>query len=79
MDSDSTTWVNFIRRDSIKGAVRAWQPRGLAEGDMVKMGVSRLPWYIVKDKQGKDKYTGDDLKEAVKAFRKVMGKEEKNP
>lgn len=75
MDSDSTTWVNFIRRDSIKGGVRAWQPRGLADGDMVKMGVARLPWYIVKDKQGKDKYTGDDLKEAVKAFRKIMGKE----
>lgn len=74
MDSDSITWANFIRRDSIKGGVRAWQPRGLVEEDMVKMGVSRLPWFIVKDKQGKVTYGGGDLKDAVKAFRKIMGK-----
>lgn len=76
MDSDSITWVNFIRRDSIKGGVRAWQPRGLAEEDMVKMGVARLPWFIVKDKQGKESYSGGELKEAVKTFRKIMGKEQ---
>ncbi len=74
MDSDSTTWVNFIRRDSIKGGVRAWQPRGLVEDDMVKMGVARVPWYVVKDKLGKETYSGNELKEAVKSFRKIMGK-----
>ena len=65
------TWINAIRRDSLKGAVRAWQPRGVGEGDMVKMGVTRLPWFIVKDKTAKETYSGDDLKEAVAAFRKV--------
>ncbi len=74
MDSDSMTWVNAIRRDSLKGAVRAWQPRGLAEDVVVKMGVTRLPWFIVKDKQGKETYAGDDLKKAVTAFRKEMNK-----
>lgn len=74
MDSDSMTWINAIRRDSLKGTVRAWQPRGLAEGDMVKMGVTRLPWFIVKDKTAKETYSGDDLKKAVAAFRKVAGK-----
>ncbi len=73
MDSDSMTWINAIRRDSLKGAVRAWQPHGMAGEDMVKMGVSRLPWYIVKDNKGKETYAGDDLKKAVSAFRKVMG------
>ena len=77
MDSDSTTWVNAIRRDSLKGAVRAWQPRGVAEGNMVKMGVTRLPWFIVKDNKGKETYAGDDLKEAVAAFRKEMNKNKK--
>ena len=77
MDSDSSTWVNAIRRDSLKGAVRAWQPRGVAEDDMVKMGVARLPWYIVKDNKGKETYAGDDLKEAVAAFRKEMKKSKK--
>ena len=76
MDSDSTTWVNFIRRDSINGGVRAWQPRGLAEESMVRMGVARLPWFVVKDKHGKETYGGDDLKESVKAFKKEMDKKE---
>lgn len=74
MDSDSVTWVNFIRRDSIKGGIRGWEPRGLAEEDIVKLGVARVPWFVVKDKQGKETYSGDELKEAVKAFRKIMGK-----
>ena len=76
MDSDSMTWVNAIRRDSLKGVVRAWQPRGIAEEDMVKMGVTRLPWLIVKDKGGKETYAGADLKDASDAFRKAMGKPE---
>lgn len=73
MDSDSMTWVNAIRRDSIKGGVRAWQPRGIAEDNMVKMGVTRVPWFIVKDKKGKETYSGDDMKKAESAFRKEMG------
>ena len=74
MDSDSSTWSTAIKRDSLKGVVRAWQPRGVAEGDMVRIGVTRLPWFIVKDKTGKETYSGSDLKEAVGAFRKVAGK-----
>lgn len=74
MDSDSITWVNAIRRDSLKTMVRAWQPRGIAEASMVKMGVTRLPWYVVKDKDASEMYAGDDLKEALDAFRKLMGK-----
>lgn len=74
MDSDSTTWVNAIRRDSLKGMTRAWQPRGLAEGSMVRLGVRRLPWFVVKDKDAKEAYAGSDIKEATAAFRKLMGK-----
>lgn len=74
LDSDSLTWINVIRRDSLKGVVRAWQPRGIVEENMVKLGVTRLPWFIVKDKAAMETYAGDDLKEAVGAFRKLMGK-----
>ena len=74
MDSDSITWVNAIRRDSVKGVVRAWVPRGVVEEDMVRMGVTRLPWYIVKDKAAKEVYAGDDLAVATAAFRKLMGR-----
>lgn len=76
MDSDSITWINAIRRDSLKGAVRAWEPRGVAGEDMVKLGVARLPWFIVKDNKGKETYSGDDVKEAISAFRKEMDKKE---
>ena len=74
MDSDSLTWVNAIRRDSLDGMTRAWQPRGLAEGLMVRLGVRRLPWFVVKDKDAKEAYAGSDIKEATAAFRKLMGK-----
>ncbi len=77
MDSDSTTWINAIRRDSLKGAVRAWQPRGLSEEEMSKMGVARVPWYVVKDSKGKETYGGDDIKKAMAAFRKEMDKKDK--
>lgn len=78
MDSDSITWVNAIRRDSVKGVVRAWVPRGVVEEDMVMMGVTRLPWYIVKDKGAKEAYAGEDLADATAAFRKLMGKPDPN-
>lgn len=76
LDSDSMTWAGVIRRDSLKGVVRAWQPYGLSDENMVKLGVTRIPWFIVKDKNGKEMYAGDDIKEAVAAFRKEMDKKD---
>lgn len=76
VDTDSMAWVNTIRRDSIKGAVRAWEPRGIAEANMVKLGVTRLPWFIVKDKKGKEIYAGDGLKDALSSFREEMNKKD---
>lgn len=76
VDTDSMTWISAIRNDSLKGAVRAWQPKGIAEEEMLRLGVIRVPWIIVKDKDGKETYSGDDLKEAVSAFRKEMDKKE---
>lgn len=74
VDTDSMTWIGAMRRDSITGVIRAWQPKGFAEEEMVKLGVMRLPWIIIKDKDGKETYAGDDLKEATSAFRKEMKK-----
>ncbi|MDE6636750.1 MAG: hypothetical protein K2K32_00785 [Muribaculaceae bacterium] len=76
LDSDSMTWAGIIRRDSLKGVVRAWQPYGVADENMVRLGVTRIPWFIVKDKNGKESYAGDDIKDAVAAFRKEMDKKE---
>lgn len=74
VDTDSMTWISSMRRDSITGVIRAWQPKGIAEEDMVKLGVRQLPWIIIKDKDGKETYSGDDLKKATAAFRKEMKK-----
>ena len=79
VDSDSMTWMGAIRRDSLKGVVRAWQPYGLGEDDMIKLGVTRLPWYIVKDKNGRESYAGSDIEAAVSAFRKEMDRKDPKP
>lgn len=77
MDSDSMTWAGAIRRDSLKGVVRAWQPHGVAAEDMVRMGVVRLPWFVVKDKTSQEIYAGGDVKDAVSAFRRIAGKRDR--
>lgn len=72
VDTDSLAWVNSIRRDSLEGMIRAWMPGGIADPDMVRLGVTRVPWYVVKGKGGSVSYEGDDLGKAVEAFRKAM-------
>lgn len=68
MESDSLNWRRYLRRDSIEGASRLWMPLGLADTMAIRMGVKRLPYFIVVDPDGKDIYRGDDWKEAVKKF-----------
>lgn len=71
---DSMSWVNATRRDSVKTVVRAWTPQGIASQDIINLGVSRYPWFMVIRKDGSDAYSGPDLKDAVAAFRKEMDK-----
>ncbi|MDE6022745.1 MAG: hypothetical protein K2G13_04505 [Muribaculaceae bacterium] len=76
VDTDSMTWIVAIRSDSVSGVIRAWQPKGIAEEDMVRLGIVRIPWFIVKDKDGNETYRGDDLKKATAQFRKEMTKKD---
>lgn len=75
VDTDSLSWVAAIRSDSLQGVVRGWEPHGLADEKMARLGVSRIPWLIVKDKSGKEIYAGQDLGEAIKVFRREMDKD----
>ena len=77
-ESDSTAWIAQMRGDTLKGAVRAWMPHGIADERMVSLGVARLPWIVVMSKGGSEVYSGDEVGEAVKAFRKEMKKKD-NP
>lgn len=72
LEADSIAWAGNIRNDSVTKVVRGWMPRGLADRDMIRMGVTRSPWFIVADKTGKPVYSGDDLQQALKAFRKII-------
>lgn len=73
---DSMSWVNAIRRDSVKTVVRAWAPQGIADQNMINLGVARYPWFMIIRKDGSDAYSGSDLKDAMAAFRKEMDKKD---
>lgn len=75
-ESDSMIWVQTIRNDSTAGVVRGWMPQGLADNNMAKLGIGRIPWWIVTDRNARQVYSGNDLKKAVSAFRKEMGKKD---
>lgn len=74
LESDSIAWTGNIRGDSITKVIRGWMPKGVADRDMIRMGVARAPWLIVADKKGTPVYSGDDIAEALKAFRKTIDK-----
>ena len=71
-DIDSMTWMSAIRYDTLTKVVRGWAPQGLADENLVKAGVSCLPWYRVASSSGKVEYSGADLDSALMAFRRRM-------
>lgn len=70
--SDSMSWISTIRRDSLKGAVRGWMPHGLADHNMIRLGIGRLPWVVVTGRKARAVYEGSDIGKAAEAFRKTM-------
>lgn len=73
---DSMVWINSLRSDTINGIIRAWMPQGLADQNLTRLGVTRIPWLVVVRKNGEYAYSGSTLKDAVVAFRKEMDKKE---
>lgn len=67
-EPDSMAWRRVLRRDTIEGMKRLWLPLGLADSVAIKMGVRRLPFYIVIDSKGKETYRGDDWNAAARKF-----------
>lgn len=68
MDPDSLTWNRHLEQDSIVGIKRMWMPLGTADSTAMKMGVRRIPYYIVLSPEGKELYRGDNWKEAANKF-----------
>ena len=71
LTADSAQWASDLRRDSLRHTIRAFAPRGLADPQVMMLGVRRTPWYIVGSGKGKKAYAGPDLHEAMKKFRSL--------
>ena len=71
---DSALWRNTLRNDSLRHIVRAFAAQGLADKDVMNLGVRRTPWFIVLSPQGTIKYSGSDMAKSAAAFRKLRPK-----
>lgn len=76
LDPDSLSWRSPLRRDSLKGVVRMWAPAGMADQKLMKLGVTRSPYYLVISPDGMQRYRGSDQEDAFREFRILAGKRE---
>lgn len=63
LDADSAMWAYQVKRDSIKGTLRAIMPKGLADENIIALGIGETPWFVVT-KKGKLLYSGSDFESA---------------
>lgn len=68
--NDSASWSFSCKRDSLRHTLRAIALRGFADRNMMDLSVRKTPWYIVTSGKGKMIYSGQNLEEAVKKFKK---------
>lgn len=69
LDADSAMWAYQVKRDSIKGTLRAIMPKGLADENIISLGIGETPWYIVTGKGGKLLYSGSDFASARRCLK----------
>lgn len=72
MNADSTSWIQPLRSDSLKGVTRAWMPLGTTDPAALAIGIGYLPYIVVVDSIGDIIYQGDSLSLALGAFRHLM-------
>lgn len=71
-EPDSAARAYKIRRDSLRGAIRAWMPLGISDSTARTLGVRRMPFAIVADSKGRIRYRGSDLPHASRTFRSLL-------
>lgn len=72
-DPDSLAWQRHIKNDSIPAIKRLWLPLGESDSLAMRMGVERLPTYLIIGSDRKEKYRGYDLYEAITQLKKLSG------
>ena len=64
-DPDTATWKNSIKPDSATWQ-QGWVVGGVSANSIDRLGISRLPFYIVADSTGKQLYRGTSVDAAKK-------------
>lgn len=75
VDADSLSWRSPLRQDSLQGlgVNRLWSPAGLADVQVMQLGVPRVPFFILIGPDGHQKFRGDGVAEAAAEFRRLAG------
>lgn len=76
LDVDSITWKASLKKDSLDKVKRFWAPAGFNDLSVIKFQVPDLPYFIVFNSQGEQGYRGENIEEALKAYRKLMAEED---
>lgn len=79
LTQDSAQWSSTVRLDSLRHTVRAFSPQGFASPEIMRLGVGATPWYVVGAGKGKPAYSGQDITEALRAFRALRPKKKDKP
>ncbi|MDE5883023.1 MAG: thioredoxin family protein [Muribaculaceae bacterium] len=74
VDADSVSWRSPLRNDSVKNIARFWFPAGLADPRLMSLQVTKTPFFMVVTPDGYQSYRGDNVDDAMKAFRTLVSK-----
>lgn len=64
-------WQN-ARSDSLRNVVQGWTPMGISDSQLHTLGITRVPYLIVVDNNGKVVYRGDDMTRAAELFKQQL-------
>lgn len=68
---DSASWINSLGRDSVKW-LQAWTHGSVSSAPLRKLGINRIPYFIVADSIGQAIYRGPSISNAVKTIKKRL-------
>ena len=72
VEADSVMWRSQLRRDTLENVARLWVPAGIADRQLMKLGVTATPFYIVFQRGGEQAYRGNQPDSALNVFRRLM-------
>jgi hypothetical protein len=73
LDPDTITWKRSIRTDSATWT-QGWAPGFITARGIDRLGLPRVPFYIVSDSTGRQIYRGASLDDAAETIKKTTGK-----